>query len=97
MKESKSGFHRDIGVFIKPVKNFSEGMDLVMNSLKANALISSRSHLAFITSQFDKKLYYIPPETDESILNIDIMAIAVNKEFEFKNQFNYLWVYSKFS
>lgn len=89
MKESKVGLQRAIGELIKPVKSPIEGFDLVINSAKAYAYIAPRELLAISLPELDRKSFYLPPETEDSALNMDIIAIALMKKFEFKFEFNY--------
>jgi hypothetical protein len=66
----------------------------VKNSSKAYAFIAYKESLVYEILLNGPKFFYLPPKTDESSFNLELVGIAMDKEFEFKKQFNKL--YKKF-
>ncbi len=79
------------------MKNAEEGIALVNSSQKPHAFISTREHLTHLMLINGQNYFYLPPQTEESTFNLDIMAIAMHKEFKYKNQINKLYAFSIFS
>jgi len=67
------------------------GINLVKNSAKAHAFISNRDYLYYSMLKFGEKLFHLPPETQDSSFGLDLMGIAMRKDFQYKKQFNRLY------
>jgi len=65
---------------------------MVRNSSKPYAFISTRDHLEYEMLRFGKKLFHIPPQTEDSTVYFGRIAIAMQKEFQHKKEFNKLYV-----
>jgi hypothetical protein len=74
------------------VNDTFEGINLVKNSSKAHAFISNRNSLYYSKLEFGQKLFHLPPQTQDSDFRLDLIAIAMRKDFEYKKQFNRLYV-----
>jgi hypothetical protein len=92
LQNEKFGTSAEIGKLLEPVQTLSDGIDIVKNSSKAHAFISSREHLTYSIIEKGRQYFYLPPQTEESTFNLDIMGIAMQKEFKYKREFNKLYV-----
>jgi hypothetical protein len=92
LQNEKFGTSGEIGKLLKPVQTLSDGIDIVKNSSKAHAFISSREHLTYSIIEKGREYFYLPPQTEESTFNLDTMGIAMQKEFKYKREFNKLYV-----
>jgi hypothetical protein len=92
-KNAKSGAHKDIGQLIKPVRNKELGIELVMKSENNYAYVTTRDFIIESILRFGQKSFYSPPFTEDSSFYLDIMAIALQKEFKHKKEFNRLYVF----
>jgi hypothetical protein len=92
-KNAKSGVHKDIGQLIKPVRNKELGIELVMKSEKNYAYVTTTDFMFDSMLRFGQKSFYSPPLTEDSSFYLDIMAIALQKEFKHKKEFNRLYVF----
>ncbi len=61
------------------------------NSSKPYAYIGHKEFLVYQILINDPKFFYLPPKTDESSFSLQLVGIAMHKEFEFKKQFNQLY------
>jgi len=77
------------------VVNITIGINDVTKSAKAHAFIATRDHFNHIMLRSDEKSFHLPPETQESVINFDLMAIAMRKDFQYKKQFNRLYANKK--
>ncbi len=90
MQNANFGVYQEIAEFLKPVKNKQHGLDVVRNSSKPHAYISTRDHLNYGMLLYGHKSFHLPPATEESTVFLDVMAIAIRKDFEHKNTFDKL-------
>jgi hypothetical protein len=65
-------------------------MYYVKHSSKAYAFIGHRDYLFYYMIKNGRNYFYLPPKTDESSFNLQLLAIAMQKEFKYKKQFNNL-------
>jgi hypothetical protein len=72
------------------VKTPQEGIDLVKHSSKAHAFIGNRNFLIYSMLINGQKYFYLPPKPEESSFNLQLVGIAMQKEFNYKKQFNKL-------
>jgi hypothetical protein len=72
------------------VKNAKEGIYYVKHSIKAYAFIGHRHYLFYYMIKNGQNYFYLPPKTDESSFGLQLMGIAMQKEFKYKKQFNNL-------
>ena len=63
---------------------------MVLKSKKPHAFISSRDHLIYSILSNPPNSFHLPPETQDSTLIVDTMAMAINKNFPFIKQVNHL-------
>jgi len=77
------------------VDSITTGIDLVKTSAKPHAHIGTRDYLYYCMLKFGKKLFHLPPQTQDSAFSLDLMAIAMRKGFKYKKQFNKLYVNKK--
>jgi len=70
----------------------NEAIDLIKKSAKAQAYISNRDDLYYGLLRFGPIIFYLPPQTQDSAFNLDLLAIAMRKDFQYKKQFNRLYV-----
>lgn len=75
---------------IKPVKNKEMGLEIVKNSSNYYAFILSRDVISATILTHGRKSFYSPPPNDDSNLFLDLMSIAVRKEFPYRKSFNKL-------
>jgi hypothetical protein len=75
---------------IKPVNSKEIGFEILMNSTNYYAFFSSRDIISLAILTHGRKSFYSPPPTDESTLFLDLMSIAVQKEFPYRETFNKL-------
>ena len=77
---------------MKSVKSKVEGLEVVRRTKKAKkySFISNRDHLMYAIVKSAPHTYYLPPLTEDSTFFVDAMALAVNKNFSYKQQFDYL-------
>jgi hypothetical protein len=92
LQNAKFSVYQEIGRLIKPVKDKSMGLSIVSNSSKPHAFISTRDHLTAGVLRFGEKSFHLPPPGEESSIFFDIMAIALQKDFKYKEEFNRLYV-----
>ncbi len=90
MQNSQFGVHKEIGKLIEPVIDKKIGFDFVRNSTKPYAFISTRDHLIDGTLRIGQKSFHLPPPSEESSVFFAIMAIALQKDFIYKQEFNKL-------
>jgi len=88
VKAAEFGVHKEIGELMEPA--FHKDIEIVINSTKPLAFISTRDHLIDTMLRFGEQLFHLPPQTQESTLYLDIMAIAMQNNFQYKKQFNKL-------
>jgi hypothetical protein len=63
----------------------------VKNSSKAYAFIAFKEFLVYQILKNGPEFFYLPPQTDESSFSLQLVGIAMHKEFKFKKQFNKLY------
>ncbi|CAG2181266.1 unnamed protein product, partial [Oppiella nova] len=90
LKTAKFGVYQEIGELIQPVRNKDEGLNIVVNASKPHAYISTRDHLYYGLLKFGPKVIRLPPYTEESTVFLDVMAIAMHYDFQYKDVFNKL-------
>jgi hypothetical protein len=84
------GSFKYIAQLLQPVKNAKEGISYVKDSSKAHAFIANRHSLFYNMIENGQNYFYLPPKTDESSFSLQLMGIAMQKEFKYKEQFNNL-------
>jgi hypothetical protein len=72
------------------VKNGKEGIYYVKHSSKAYAFIEDREYLFYSMIKNGQNYFYLPPKTDESSFSLQLLGIAMQKEFKYQKQFNNL-------
>jgi len=68
------------------------GINLVKNSANAHSYIASRDGLYYYMLIYGEKQFHLPPQTQDSVFSLDLMGIAMRKDFQYKIQFNRLYV-----
>jgi len=63
-----------------------------MRSAKAHAYIGNGDFLYYNILRLGQNLFHLPPQTPDSIFSLDLIAIAMRKDFKYKKQFNRLYV-----
>ena len=74
---------------MKSVKSKFEGLEVVKRT-KKHSFISNRDHLMYAIVKSADHTYYLPPLTEDSTFFVDAMALATNKNFPYKQQFDHL-------
>jgi len=69
-------------------------INYVKTSAKAYAYVGSRDYLYYNMFKLGKKSLRLPPQTQDSVLNLDLMTFAVRKDFEYQKHFNRLYAIS---
>jgi hypothetical protein len=72
------------------VKSGKEGIYYVKHSSKAYAFIAHRDFLFYSMIKNGHNYFYLPPKTDESSFSLQLLGIAMQKEFKYQKQFNNL-------
>lgn len=80
---------------INLVNDDMEGFRLVKfsPSKPINIFIELRDNLRYQQINFGKKFIYLPPDTIDSSLFNDILAMPIQKNFVFKQEFNNVYVF----
>jgi len=55
----------------------NEAIDLIKKSAKAQAYISNRDDLYYGLLRFGPIIFHLPPQTQDSAFNLDLLAIAM--------------------
>lgn len=74
---------------MKSVKSKVEGLEVVKRT-KKHSYISNLDHLMYGIVKSAPHTYYLPPPTEDATFFVDAMALAMNKDFPYKQQFDYL-------
>jgi len=73
------------------VPNTTIGVNIMKTSAKAYAHIANRDGLYYSMLIYDEKLFHLPPQTQNSSFGLNLMGIAMRKDFQYKKQFNRLY------
>ena len=66
------------------------GFELVLNSKKPHAFISTRDQLIYSTIKVPSNRYYIPPQNEETSFFADTMSMVMHKNFSYIKEFDNL-------
>lgn len=87
-------FFNEMNKIINLVNDDMEGFRLVKFSpaKPLNIFIELRDNLNYQQINFGKKFFHLPPDTIDSSLFNDILAMPIQKNFAFKQEFNNVYV-----